>query len=251
MIFLRQPNLLFLKTRKTAGTSVEIALSCSAGDDDIVTPVTTEDEIVRARMGGRAPLNWGRTLAADAAFHAGTRAAIARRANGEPEAEYVMNRDEARIPSHASAAQLEALLGADVFAAAFKVTMCRHPYEQLVSQAHWRLSRPAWRAQGYTPETAFGDIIDRLLADASGSNLAYYFIGDRYIADFVIRYEQLDADLRTLEARTGLPIVAHLPLTNHKVRTDRRPAREVLTEAQKLRCQERNRPEFERFGYEP
>ena len=38
MIFLRAANLLFVKPHKTASTSVEIALSCMAGDGDIVTP---------------------------------------------------------------------------------------------------------------------------------------------------------------------------------------------------------------------
>jgi len=41
----------FLKTRKTAGTSVELALSSACGPEDIVTPISLEDEHLRVRDG--------------------------------------------------------------------------------------------------------------------------------------------------------------------------------------------------------
>ena len=48
----------FLKTRKTAGTSVEIALSTVCGPDDVITPVTEADERLRREYGGRAPQHY-------------------------------------------------------------------------------------------------------------------------------------------------------------------------------------------------
>ena len=53
-----QHRFIFLKTRKTAGTSVEIALSKVCGPDDIITEISPEDEALRQAAGGRAPQNF-------------------------------------------------------------------------------------------------------------------------------------------------------------------------------------------------
>ena len=43
LLYLSKSNMLFLKPRKVAGTSFEIALSRSAVTADIVTPISLED----------------------------------------------------------------------------------------------------------------------------------------------------------------------------------------------------------------
>ena len=53
-----QHRFIFLKTRKTAGTSVEIALSKVCGPDDIITEISPEDEKLRQAAGGRPPQNF-------------------------------------------------------------------------------------------------------------------------------------------------------------------------------------------------
>jgi hypothetical protein len=39
MIISHEHKFILLKTRKTAGTSIEIALSRFCGDDDVITPI--------------------------------------------------------------------------------------------------------------------------------------------------------------------------------------------------------------------
>ena len=58
MIASHQHRFIFLKTRKTAGTSVEIALSKVCGPDDIITEISPEDEELRQAAGGRPPQNF-------------------------------------------------------------------------------------------------------------------------------------------------------------------------------------------------
>ena len=48
VIVSHEHGFVFMKTRKTAGTSVEIALSRVCGPDDVITPVTEDDEALRA-----------------------------------------------------------------------------------------------------------------------------------------------------------------------------------------------------------
>ena len=55
MIASHAHRFVFIKTRKTAGTSLEIALSRHCGPDDIVTRISPEDEVLRTAAGGVGP----------------------------------------------------------------------------------------------------------------------------------------------------------------------------------------------------
>ena len=56
MIVSHEHRFIFLKTKKTAGTSLELALSQLCGPDDVITPLAPTDEALRA--GGRGAQNW-------------------------------------------------------------------------------------------------------------------------------------------------------------------------------------------------
>ena len=56
MILSHEHKFIFLGTKKTAGTSIELALSELCGPDDVITPLTREDEARRA--GRRGAQNW-------------------------------------------------------------------------------------------------------------------------------------------------------------------------------------------------
>jgi hypothetical protein len=58
MIISHEHRFIFLKTKKTAGTSIELALSQLCGPDDIIAPITESDEALRAA--GSGPRNWRR-----------------------------------------------------------------------------------------------------------------------------------------------------------------------------------------------
>ena len=53
MIVSHTHKFIFLKTKKTAGTSIELALSELCGPDDVITPLTEIDEAQRAGLLGR------------------------------------------------------------------------------------------------------------------------------------------------------------------------------------------------------
>lgn len=59
MIYSDEKKFIFIKSNKSAGTSVEIALSriIPFGSDSIVTPISPEDEVTRLRLGGSPPQN--------------------------------------------------------------------------------------------------------------------------------------------------------------------------------------------------
>ncbi|MBM7587690.1 hypothetical protein JOC86_004264 [Bacillus pakistanensis] len=47
MIVSHRHKFIFLKAKKTAGTSIEISLSRYCGDKDIITPISPKDELIR------------------------------------------------------------------------------------------------------------------------------------------------------------------------------------------------------------
>ena len=51
MITLFDSKFIFLKPRKVAGTSFEIALSSFASINSIITPISTDDELIRNQLG--------------------------------------------------------------------------------------------------------------------------------------------------------------------------------------------------------
>ena len=59
MIISHRHRFIFLKTIKTAGTSIEIALSKHCGPKDTITAfLTSEDEEIRRNLGYRGPQNF-------------------------------------------------------------------------------------------------------------------------------------------------------------------------------------------------
>lgn len=58
MIISHRHKFIFFKTRKTASTSLEIALTNICGEEDVITPFGKYSEEVRARLCTRSPQNY-------------------------------------------------------------------------------------------------------------------------------------------------------------------------------------------------
>ncbi|NEQ36330.1 MAG: hypothetical protein F6K40_08560 [Okeania sp. SIO3I5] len=57
MIISHKYKFIFLKTIRTAGTSVEIYLSRFCGDNEVITPISWEDKAIR-KLPGKKPQNY-------------------------------------------------------------------------------------------------------------------------------------------------------------------------------------------------
>jgi len=240
MIISYSQNFIFIKTRKTAGTSMEVALATTARDKDVATPFGTREELARWRTSPHAlARNFSTDNELERAYTEALKKEDKRGMNLAMDAmkhgkKFVLHR-------HGGAKGARQAVGEKFWNAAFKFTVERHPYEKVVSFAWYRMQ---WY-QGDFNE-AMNDVFQR----ENYRNFDLYSIDGKPVVDFLIRYEHLRDDIRTVEERLGISILEHMPRANSTQRKDRRPAREILTEVQKEQIYSTCRKEFELVGYE-
>lgn len=214
MILSHEHRLIFLKTRKTAGTSVEIALSDIAGPQDIITAIDPADEQIRQGRGGRGPQNDRLPL----------------RAYGAKSAAKRLLGHGGRAYNHMSASEVRRLVGSEVWDRYLKFSIERNPWDAIVSQYHWRnrsVPRERWPSLTEYLNTRHA----RLLAH----NVDIYSLRGATAVDRLCRYESLEEDLEELRLAAGLPDALELPRAKGATRTDRRPYREFYSDADRDR----------------
>jgi hypothetical protein len=228
----------FLKTRKTAGTSVELALSSACGPEDIVTPISLEDEHLRVRDGVIGARNF-----ADAEVMESYRTAVLTR-NGDLHRAAMQRAKSEGFFNHMPAAKVASRLPPDFWRSAFKFSIVRHPYERAVSSAYFRLH------QHGAPVSEFPKWLDRVCDNPGFDDSKIYSIDAESVVDDMIRFESLEDDLRRICSRLSVDLPDQIPRAKSTMRLDRRPAREVLSDRQKQKIFERCRDTFLAFGYE-
>jgi hypothetical protein len=241
MIISRAHNFIFIKTRKTAGSSMEMALASHVGPEDVVTPLGFAQDLERFRAWSVLPQNFSNDPTGEQAWREAIRnedkRTVRRIAQDEMKGARKMIAER-----HGSATEAKELAGEALWRSAFKFAVERHPYEKAVSFAWYRAG----------PNGDFAQALQEVLDRRGYRNFDLYAIDGVPVVDLVLRYEKMEEDLpRVEQALGGLPILSRLPRANSHQRKDRRPAREILTTAQKARIQETCREEFALYGYEP
>lgn len=220
MILSHRYRYIFIKTRKTAGTSVELALSRFCGPDDVITPVSPADERLRQRIGGRAPQHYQNRPTA------GTKALS----------------EFARFYNHMSAVEIREAIGDITWAKYFKFTIVRNPWDAVVSRYFF-----AYRNE---PRLNFGDALrgdSRLIQSCHD----LYTIDATIVVDQCLRFERLRDDLNEVRLRLGLPqSLLPLPAAKTGFRTDPRHYRDFYTAEDREIVRRHFAREIEAFGYE-
>jgi hypothetical protein len=230
----------FIKSKKTGGSTAECALAPLCGAEDIVTPAGFDEAI---QPGGEA-----RNFTADPAVQALYDRTLAH--GDDPDFAVFLDIDRrcraaGDCHTHMTAQEVRAKLDPGFWASAFKFSIERHPYEKAVSQAWF-----SWARQG-RPDGDFAAFLDEQVRKGPYANGRFYRIEGRPVLDRVLRYERLDEELREVAGRFGLALPEPLPRIKGGFRADRRPAAEVLSDDQKAAIYERCRDEFELMGYRP
>ncbi len=226
MIVSHRHKFIFFKTKKAATTSIEIALSSLCGPDDIITPITEEDLRDNNAQNFRLPFR-------DWPMEGKLRRLIGARVTERRSGYY----------HHIPAALVRRYLGAALFDAYFKFTIERNPWDRQVSHYFWQTRKDATRPD-------FAAYIARPRKEKIIDNFDIYSIDGDIRADFVMRYENLEADFGEALARAGLTSTPpHLPRAKAGFRQDR-DYRDLYDNASRETVASWYEREIRAFGYE-
>ncbi len=247
MIISHHHRFIFVKTRKTGGTSIEIALSTFCGDDDVIAPITPIDELQRLDA-GCACRNYSNDREREQAYLDELRE----------------NRQLQRLPkdlrssliysSHTSLA--EALALDPAIADYTVISLDRHPYSKAVSLADHRNNSASYRrGEGFnsdldTIRAKLDTMADDPRFQADLSNWVLYSIDGVPRVDHFLRHESLAVDFEETCKALDLSPIPPLPQTKVSQRDRTVTAREILTPEQQELVQTICADEFDFFGYE-
>jgi len=213
-------NFIFIKTRKTAGTSIEIVLSAWCSGRDICTPISEADEAMRANYGG-SPINYSRGL-------------IAR---------LLRRRD---FYNHMPATDVRAALPA-LWSSAITFAVDRHPYEKVVSLAYFYLGR-SHGVDNVTDEL-LSEQISTVVSTKKYLNFPLYTENGSVIVDELVPYAAAWRQVEDLARRIGREMPTELPQAKTQYRKDLRPAEAILSDRHMRQIRQDAAAEFELFGW--
>jgi hypothetical protein len=227
MILSHKYKFIFIKTAKTAGTSIEVFLSRLCGPKDTVTPIAPPVE-------GHQPRNYEGLInpIPEILQRPGKLFSVLRHTITSREKFY----------NHMPAREIRNRVPADVWNSYFKFCVERNPWDKVLSHYHMHAAREGgslsldeYLAHGRFPVNYFR------YTDRSGT---------RIIVDRVLHYENLLAELSEVFSQLQIPFDGTLGVAaKSEYRTDRRPYQELLSDDQRKIVENAFAKEIELHGY--
>lgn len=209
MIVSHEHKFIFAKTRKTAGTSLEVFLEPLCGEQDVVTPVSPAYQ--DSETATHKPRN-----------HQGFR-------------------------NHAPADMIRSLVGESVWNSYYKFSVERNPWDKMVSMYWWRKFQykieddfaSFCRKAVQSPDNVY----------TCPSDFHFYTIDSRLCVDKVIQFESLLNDFSSVCEHLGLGAVDALPRAKAKIRKEKRHYSEYYDDELRELIARRFQSEIDLFGY--
>lgn len=208
MIISHKYKFIFLKTSKTAGTSIEIALSKFCNENDVITPISPKDELVRFDLGYKGPQNY--------IF---------------PLSDYKIidwinvlfkykNKRWKQFYNHITAQRVQNMIDPHIWNTYYKFCFERNPWDRVVSQYYWRLSEPRMSMKLFLKSKHFKDLIKK------GRNV--YTINNRVAVDKIYKYEFINDAIIDLSEKFKFAEKLELPRTKSTSRPKKRQYSDIL-----------------------
>ncbi len=166
MILSHAHRFVFIKTRKTAGTSIEIALSRHCGPDDLVTRISAADEELRAAAGGVGPQH---------------------------------DDTEPSSYAHMGARRVIEVIGRGTWDDYFTFAFERNPFDVVASSYRYSARKPTFTK-------TFAEFVRSPRLERLALNERLYRLQGEVIVDRVYRYEELPAAVKDLSTRLGFEL---------------------------------------------
>jgi hypothetical protein len=228
MILSHKYKLIFIKTAKTAGTSIEVFLSNLCGPQDIVTPIVPP-------VDGHQPRNYEGLInpIPEILERPGKFFSVLR---------HTMTSHK-KFYNHMPAREVKQRVSANIWNDYFKFCVERNPWDKVLSHYYMHATREngALSLEEYLARGRF-PINDFRYTDRSRRKV---------IVDRVIRYENLLEDLGEVFDRLNIPFNGALPVAaKSEYRSDRRPYSQVFNDEQRRVIEKAFAREIELHGYQ-
>ncbi len=187
MIISHRHKFIFIKTAKTAGTSIEIGLSKFCGPDDVITTISPEDEAQRKELGYRGPQNY--------------RIPFSNYSKGDY-LRFLQRRNRLCFYNHMGAAEIIRYTDPKVWETYFKFCFERNPWDKVVSWYFWRYK--------VEPRPSISDFIRSREANLI-KGFELYTLSSEIVVDKVYRYERINEAVEDIRAKLDLGAQIELP----------------------------------------
>jgi hypothetical protein len=237
MILSHKYKFIFIKTAKTAGTSIEVYLSKHCGPKDILTPIEPPVE-------GHQPRNYEgfinpipEILERPGKIFSALRHSITSRE---------------KFYRHMPAFEIRNRVPAQVWNSYFKFCVERNPWDKVLSHYHMHAAREAGLARRSLGEGGSLSLDEYLAHGRFPINYFRYTdrSGRKIIVDRILHHENLNAELGEVFSQLNIPFEGTLGVTaKSEYRTDRRPYQQIFNDEQRRIVEKAFAKEIELHGY--
>lgn len=197
MIISHKYKFIFIKTLKTAGTSMEIALSKFLDQNDIVTPLHENDEKIRKSLGyitaQNYHLKWPNWNKRDYQY-------------------FFRNYNSHYFGGHASAKFIKSHVSSKVWKNYYKFCFDRNPWEKAISLYYWQ-------TRNHKNKPSFENYLKQL-KPIRLTNYRKYTINNEVVVDKVYKFENLEKAKCEISKILNFPEILELPITKKISRTN-------------------------------
>ncbi|MEO1350277.1 MAG: sulfotransferase family 2 domain-containing protein [Cyanobacteria bacterium J06635_15] len=206
MIICHKYKFIFLKTRKTAGTSIEIGLSHHCERKDVLAPLVPKDEKIRHAHTGLGKQNYIPSIR-NYHFYAWLK--------------LLKTRSRIQYVNHTTAQDVRATIPQSVWNNYFKFCFERNPWDKAVSWYYWKTA-------GLSEPPSLCNFLQREDSNKI-SNFGIYSILGEIAVDYIARFEDLDYELEKVSKILGLPSALNIPKTKYNNRPKNLNYKQILS----------------------
>ncbi len=235
MILSHEHKFIFIKTNKTGGTSIEIALSKFCGPNDIVTRISPADEEMRSSLGYTGPQNDMLVKPRYRGWMDSVRHRLQKADRRKTK--------KADFYNHMPASRIRELIPVNIWNSYFKFCVERNPWDRVVSAYYWQ--------NKFEPRQPMIDWLNaRGIESLRKRGRELYTIDGSVVVDRVLKFENLADELEEVRKLLGLSEALELPNAKASFRKEKRHYSEVFSDEEKQIISRNFEFEIKSFGYE-
>ena len=237
MIYSKKQNFVFIKTRKTAGTAIEIALSKYCGSQDILTPLAEEGRMRRIKNKGPNAQNYRIGLGD-----------FTRRSDYLDVLKLGWRKRRPLFYNHISALEVRSILGKKAWLSTFTFCFERNPFDKARSGYTYFLKEH----KKSPSEISFESFLD--FSNMYVNHPIYCGSNKIPLVEHLGRYENLEEEMRFVENKCGLlPKALQLKKINVSGRREKKDVfhwRKHYSHEGRQIVEEKCQWELDYFGYD-